>query len=76
MVFLNTDNSTVERALYKRNSSGTKLFDLVVRLKCLETHYLSRICVSHASGSTMKAQWIDWVSRGQLGEGAASGMNM
>ena len=36
IVFLCTDNSTVESALYKGNSTSPKLFDLVIRLRKLE----------------------------------------
>jgi hypothetical protein len=39
LVYFFTDNSTVELALYKGNSSCPKLFDLVVRFKKLETHH-------------------------------------
>jgi hypothetical protein len=39
LVYFFTDNSTVELALYKGNSSSPKLFDLVVRFKKLETHH-------------------------------------
>ena len=36
MIITATDNSTVESALYKGNSSSEKLFDLVVRFRSLE----------------------------------------
>jgi hypothetical protein len=76
LVYFFTDNSTVEAALYKGNSSSPKLFDLVVRFKKLETHHKARFLVSHVSGKRMIAQGSDAVSRGQLGQGVTAGTDM
>jgi hypothetical protein len=62
LVYFFTDNSTVELALYKGNSSSPKLFDLVVRFKKLETRYKARFSVCHVSGKRMIAQGSDAVS--------------
>ena len=46
-IILATDNQVVESALYKGNSSSTKLYDLVVRLKLVEMKYGISLCVTH-----------------------------
>ena len=68
-VFLCTDNSTVERAFYKGNSSSAKLFDLVVRTKLLEVSHKCKIYISHVAGKRMMAQGTDAISRGVCTEG-------
>jgi hypothetical protein len=45
-----TDNSTVEAALYKGNSSSEKLFELVLRFRKLEMVTGARFVISHVSG--------------------------
>jgi hypothetical protein len=76
LVYFFTDNSTVEAALYKENSSSPKLFDLVLRFKKLDTHHKARFSVCHVSGKRMITQSSDAVSRGQLGEGVTAGVDM
>jgi hypothetical protein len=76
IVFLCTDNSTVEAALAKGNSSSRKLFYLVLRVRLLEMKHGCRIIVSHVSGERMKAQGTDGVSRGHMKEGVSAGMSM
>ena len=76
LVILATDNSTVECALYKGNSSSERLFDLVVRLKDLELKSGSKFIITHVSGERMKAQGTDGISRGQLREGVSLGQAM
>ena len=76
MVILATDNSTVECALYKGNSSNEKLFDLVVRLKNLELKSSTKFIITHVSGERMKSQGTDGISRGQLREGVSLGQAM
>ena len=61
-VLLATDNSVVEAALYKGNSSSEKLFDLVVRLRKAELHSSCKLFVTHVSGKRMMAQGTDGVS--------------
>jgi hypothetical protein len=75
-IFLCTDNSTVESALYKGNSSNQKLFELVVRVRKLEMNQSARILVSHVSGKRMMAEGTDGTSRGQLKEGVTVGDDM
>ena len=72
-VLLATENSVVEAALYKGNSSSEKLFDLVVRLRKAELHSSCKLLVTHVSGKRMMAQGTDDVSRGNLREGVAVG---
>jgi hypothetical protein len=76
VIHLCTDNSTVEAALYKGNSSSRKLFELVLRLRTLEMQESVRILVSHVSGERMKAEGTDGTSRGQLREGVCIGARM
>lgn len=76
VLFFFTDNSTVEAALYKGNSSSRKLFLLVVRFRKLQFVYGTQIIVSHVSGKRMIQQGTDGVSRGNLHEGVGSGMSM
>jgi hypothetical protein len=76
LVYFFTNNSTVESALYKGNSSSPKLFDLVVRFKKLETHHQARFLMCRVSGKRMIKQGSDAVSRGQMGEGVTAGADM
>lgn len=76
VMFLFTDNSTVEGALYKGNTPSEKLFRLVVRLRKVEFQHGATIVVSHVSGKRMIAQGTDAISRGQLNEGVAGGLPM
>jgi len=75
-LILATDNSTVESALFKGNSTSELLFNLVVRFKTMELHSGSKFIVTHVSGERMKAQGTDGISRGQLREGIALGTSM
>jgi hypothetical protein len=76
VVFLCTDNSTAEAAIYKGTSSNRALFDLVLRLKKLEMRSGCQILVSHVAGKRMIAQGTDGVSRGSLMEGVMAGKPM
>jgi hypothetical protein len=76
IIFMCTDNSTVEAALAKGNSSSQKLFDLVLRIRCLEMDCSARVIVLHVLGELMKAQGTDGVSRGQMKEGVSAGLDM
>ena len=51
-----TDNQVVESCLYKGNSTSSKLFDLIVRLKLVELKYWVKLIVTHVSGRRMQAQ--------------------
>jgi hypothetical protein len=76
VMFLFTDNSTVEAALYKGNSSSPKLYNLILRLRGVEMREGAAIHVSHVSGKRMMAEGADGVSRGQMKEGVAAGESM
>jgi hypothetical protein len=76
LIFLCTDNSTVESALVKGNSSSPKLFELVLAVQLLEMQEGARIIMSHVLGERMKAQGTDSVSRGQLKEGVSVGKDI
>ena len=73
MLIMATDNSTVESALYKGNSSSEKLFDLIIRFRTLELRTGSRFIVTHVPGERMKAQGTDGLSRGHMREGVSLG---
>jgi hypothetical protein len=76
IVFLCTDNSTVEAGLAKGNSSSRKLFELVLRVRVLQMRHRCSIVVTHVSGKRMVAQGTDGVSRGHLKEGVSTGEDM
>jgi hypothetical protein len=76
MIFMCTDNSTVELAIVKGNCSSTKLFKLTLAVQCLEMEQGAHVVVSHVSGERMKVQGMDGVSRGQLKEGVSVGPDM
>jgi hypothetical protein len=63
-VFLCTDNSTVEAAIFKRSSKIEKLYALVVRFLCLQSKFGVLVTVSHVSWKRMIAQGADRLSRG------------
>jgi hypothetical protein len=76
LIFFCTDNSTVESALVKGNSSSEKLFELTLEVRQIEMREGAKVLVSHVSGERMKAQGTDGVSRGQLKEGVSTGKDM
>lgn len=61
-LFFFTDNSTVEAALFKGNSSSRKLFNLVVRFRRIQLEFGMQVTVSHVSGKRMIQQGADGVS--------------
>ena len=75
-IVMATDNSTVESALYKGNSSSQKLYDLVIRFRALELKSGSKFMVTHVSGKRMMAQGTDGLSRDQMREGVSLGRAM
>jgi hypothetical protein len=75
-IYLCTDNSTVEAALYKGTSSSEKLFALVVLVRKLELQQQARFIVSHVPGKRMIAEGTDGTSRGQMKEGVSVGEKM
>lgn len=75
-LFLFTDNTTAEGAYYRGNSDNKLLFELVVRLRCLDMSANIRVHLIHIAGTRMIAQGTDAISRGQLMEGLALGPNL
>ena len=71
-----TDNSTVESAIFRGNSSSEKLYDLVVRFRLAELKCGGKFVVTHVSGNRMKVQGTDGISRGELKEGISIGQYM
>jgi hypothetical protein len=77
LIFLCTNNSTMESALVKGNSSSQKLFDLVLEVRHLKMQKGMQIIVSHILGEQMKAQGTNGGgSRGQVKEGVSTGVDM
>jgi hypothetical protein len=76
LVYIFTDNSTVEAAVFKGNSTSSKLFEMVLRLKKLEMKNGATFVVTHVSGKRMMGQGTDAVSRGQFKEGVTAGRAM
>lgn len=76
IMYLFTDNSTVEAALHKGNSSSKKLFELIVRLRQVQLEQGATITISHISGKRMIAQGTDGISRGMAAEGDGNHCNM
>ena len=74
MVFMVTDNSTVEGAFYKGNTPSRALFEEIMKLKGCEIKYQFILYVMHCSGTRMISQGTDGVSRGVLNEGSLGGM--
>jgi hypothetical protein len=75
-LYLFTDNSTVEGALFKGNTPSRKLFHLIVRFQKVQMACDAEVIVSHVSGKRMIAQGTDGVSRGLLNEGVTTGLDM
>jgi hypothetical protein len=75
-IFVFTDNSTAERAFYNGTSSSKKLFELVLRLRLLETRAGCKIVIVHVAGTRMIDQGSDGLSRGSLSEGVMRGEAM
>ncbi len=75
-LFLFTDNETVEAAFHKGSSSSKPLFELVLRLRLLQLHHGLFLHVIHVSGTRMKQQGTDGLSRGCLANGVLLGMDM
>jgi hypothetical protein len=76
IMFLCTDNSTVEAGLAKGNSSSQKLFEPVLRVRLLQMRCTCSVVATHVSGKRMVAQGTDGVSRGHLKEGVTTGEDM
>jgi hypothetical protein len=72
-MYLFTDNSAVEGALFKGNTPSRKLFNLIVRFRKVQMACDAEVIVSHVAGTRMIAQGTDGVSRGLLMEGVNAG---
>jgi hypothetical protein len=75
-MFLFTDNSTVEGALFKGNTASRKLFNLIARFRKIQITHDAQIVVSHVAGTQMIAEGTDGVSRGALNQGVSTGLDM
>jgi hypothetical protein len=75
-IFIGTDNSTVECAIVKGNSSSEKLYELALEVRCIEMRNNAKMMISHIAGDRMRAQGTDGVSRGQMKEGVSAGCSM
>jgi len=75
-LFIFTDNSTAEGAYSKGHSDSCLLFDLVLRLRCLDMSGSLRLHVIHVTGTRMIAQGTDGLSCGDVTEGVMAGQPM
>ncbi len=73
-VFMFTDNSTAEAAVFKGTSKSRKLFELILRLQNLQMHGKMIILFIHVSGKRMIAQGTDGLSQGNTSEGEFKGL--
>ena len=72
-LFMFTDNSTAESAFYKGTSSVIHLFNLILRLRKLQMTRDFMLHVIHCTGTRMKKQGTDALSRRDLTEGVMRG---
>jgi hypothetical protein len=72
-MFMFTDNSTAEAAFGKGTSKARPLFELILRLKCLEVECDMILHVVHVSGRRMIAQGTDGLSRADHSQGVMQG---
>jgi hypothetical protein len=68
-LYVFTDNTSVEGAYYKGNSPSRRLFELVLRLRCIEMKASIKLFIIHVAGSRMISQGTDGLSRGNLSSG-------
>ena len=74
-VFMFTDNSTTEAALWKGTSHSKKLCDLVLRLRKLEVDNGMVLHVVHVSGKRLIASGVDGLSRSDHSTGVTAGQD-
>jgi hypothetical protein len=55
LIFLSTNDFTVECAIVKGNSSSKKLYELALEVWTIKMHKGKNAMVSHVSGECMKA---------------------
>ena len=72
LLFLCTNNSTVESAVTRGSSASPRLFELVKDLKQDQMDYCFIVHVIHVLGKRMIAQGTDGVSRGDLTQALAN----
>jgi hypothetical protein len=75
-LFIVTDNIVAESAYCKGNSPNPVLFELCLRLRCMEMEGSLKLHVLHASGTRMIRQGTDGLSRGDFSMGVMAGAPM
>jgi hypothetical protein len=75
-LFMFMDNSTAESAYFKGSSTSPKLFDLVLRLRCLQMSGDLSIHVIHVAGTRTRAEGTDGLSRGDFSMGVMVGQDI
>lgn len=68
-LFMFTDNSVTEGAVYKGSPTSRNLFDLVLRLMMLELECDTRVIFVHVTGARMIEQGTVALSKGNILEG-------
>jgi hypothetical protein len=68
-LFMFTDNSTAEAAIFKGTSTSKKLFNLVLQLRKIEMEEILFIHLVHVAGTRMIWSGVDGLSRGNQNAG-------
>jgi len=75
-IILFMENAVAEGVFYKGSSPSRQLFDLILKLKCLELHHGLYLNLIHVAGTRMQEQGTDGLSRGDLTTGIMNGIDM
>ena len=75
-VFMFTDNIVAERAFFRGTSSSRFLFELVLRLKLLESKGDCILHLIHVAGTRMIESGVDGLSRGDQTSGVMRGVSV
>ena len=70
VIFLFTNNSTIERVIHESNSKLKKLFKIVYKLQKLQMRYGFMIFINHMSGIRIIEQGTDGLSWELFNQGA------
>lgn len=76
LMFMCTNNSTVESAIVKGKSLSEMLFALALEVWQIKMRARARLIILHVLGERMKAQGTSCVSQGQLKEGVSTRKDM
>ena len=75
-VFMFTDNLVAERAYFRGTASTRLLFDLILRLKLIESRGGCILHLIHVAGTRMISSGVDGLSRGDTTSGVMGGQSL